>query len=159
MSRKDVLSKIYPIIETKAVELGLILVDAEFSKEGGRWFLRIYIHNEKKPITHEDCERLTIGLSDYLDEIIDVPYYLEVSSPGLERKLKTDREFKIFKGKKVKAELKNKIERFGREIKGILGDKTDKEIKIKPFDSQEEIAINTDNISKIRLDLIQEEKK
>ncbi len=98
---------IKPVIEKTVDESWLILVEANFTKEAGKWVLKIFIYNPKKPITHEDCERITRKLPDVLDELIPVPYNLEVSSPGLDRKLKSEKEYEIFKGKKAKVKMKN----------------------------------------------------
>ena len=95
-----------PIVDKIVKDSGLILVEADFVKEAGKWTLKIFIYNPEKPITHENCENVTRKLSEHLDEIITVPYYLEVSSPGIDRKLKSEREYHICKGKRAKIKLK-----------------------------------------------------
>ena len=100
------MSDILPIIEKAAKNNGLILVEADMVKEAGKWTLKIFIYNPQKPITHEDCENISRTVDDYLDEIITVPYNLEVSSPGADRKLKSEKEYYIFKGKRAKVKLK-----------------------------------------------------
>ncbi|OGI03824.1 MAG: hypothetical protein A2Y25_07200 [Candidatus Melainabacteria bacterium GWF2_37_15] len=99
-------SKIMPVVDKIVKDSGLILVEEDFVKEAGKWTLKIFIYNPEKPITHENCENVTRKLSEHLDEIITVPYYLEVSSPGIDRKLKSEREYHIFKGKRAKIKLK-----------------------------------------------------
>ena len=91
LNRHEILEKITPLIENTAMRFDLIPIEIDFSKENHRWFLRIFLYSHKRPITLEDCENVTRSLNDFLDEIIPVKYYLEVSSPGLERKFKSDK--------------------------------------------------------------------
>ena len=105
INRFEILEKITPLIENTAMRFNVIPVEIDFSKENHRWFLRIFLYSKEKDITLDLCEDVTRSLSDFLDEIIPVKYYLEVSSPGLERKIKSTQEYTIFKGKKIK--LKN----------------------------------------------------
>lgn len=92
----------YPIVES----FGYELVGVEFVKEENEWYLRVYIDKEGG-ITIDDCANVSRVISNRLDEIdpIDCSYYLEVSSPGLDRPLKKAEDFERFKGKKVKIEL------------------------------------------------------
>lgn len=106
ISKTEMNSKIMPVVDKIVKDSGLILVEEDFVKEAGKWTLKIFIYNPEKPITHENCENVTRKLSEHLDEIITVPYYLEVSSPGIDRKLKSEREYHIFKGKRAKIKLK-----------------------------------------------------
>ena len=108
-SRKDVIEKITPVIENASMKNGLIPIEIDFQKESGKWFLRIFVYCNDHPVTLDDCEKLTNTIDDYLNEIIPVKYYLEVSSPGLERKFKSLQEFTIFKGEKIKLKLKNPL--------------------------------------------------
>lgn len=79
-----------PIME----EFGFELVDVEYVKEAGNWYLRAYI-DKPGGITVNDCEAVSRKLSDILDEqdFIDEAYVLEVSSPGLGRPLKKEKDF------------------------------------------------------------------
>ena len=91
-----------PILEENRFEL----VDVEYVKEAGNYYLRAYIDKEKG-ITIDDCELVSRRLSDLLDEhdFIDDAYILEVSSPGLGRPLKKDRDFERSIGKDVDIKL------------------------------------------------------
>ena len=93
INRFEVLEKITPLIENTAMRFNLIPIEIEFVKENHKWFLRIYLYSYEKDITLDDCENVTRSLNDFLDELIPVKYYLEVSSPGLERKFKSNKEF------------------------------------------------------------------
>ena len=81
---------VMPIIEANHFEL----VDVEYVKEGGTWYLRAYI-DKPGGITVDDCEIVNRALSDLLDEkdFMEDSYILEVSSPGLGRPLKKERDF------------------------------------------------------------------
>ncbi len=82
-----------------AENLGLFIYDVEFKKEGPDYFLRVFIDKEDGTISIDECEAVSRPLSDVLDEAdpISESYYLEVSSPGIERKLKKQRDFDRFK--------------------------------------------------------------
>lgn len=88
-----------PILE----EMNLELVDIEFKKEGTNYFLRVFIDNETGNIDIEDCGTVSERLSLRLDEVDPIPmaYFLEVSSPGAERPLRNERDFRKAVGKHV----------------------------------------------------------
>lgn len=135
---------IEPIIE----ELGFELVDVEFLKEGSDWFLRVYIDQENG-ISIDNCADISGAISGKLDEIdpITQEYYLEVSSPGIERVLKKDKDFIKFKGSKVQIKLFTKyMEK--KQFSGILGPVDEKILTIL---SDEEIKIPRELISRVNL--------
>lgn len=88
-----------PIVE----ENGYELVGVDFINEEGEWYLRVSIDNEGG-ISLNDCEKVSRPLSDKLDKLdpIDISYFLEVSSPGINRPLKRDIDFERFKNNKIK---------------------------------------------------------
>lgn len=89
----------------------LTLIDVEFLKEGSDWILRIFLENKDGDLTIEECEKVSRALSMILDEEdpIDKSYILEVSSPGLERPLKTEEDFERFKGELIAVKTFKKI--------------------------------------------------
>ena len=89
---------ITPLIEEHHFEL----VDVEYVKEGGTWYLRAYIDKEGG-ITVDDCEIVSRAFSDRLDaeDFIDDAYIMEVSSPGLGRPLKKEKDYKRSMGKEL----------------------------------------------------------
>ena len=91
-----------PIMEENNFEL----VDVEYVKEAGTWYLRAYIDKEGG-FTVDDCEMVSRRLSDWLDkeDFIDDSYILEVSSPGLGRPLKKEKDFKRSLGEAVDIKL------------------------------------------------------
>lgn len=90
--------KLVPLIDNTAMRYNLIPLEIDFTKENGKWFLRIFLYKEEG-VTLDDCENVSRSLNPFLDELIPVKFYLEVSSPGLDRKLKSDKEYIIFQGK------------------------------------------------------------
>ena len=123
MSKREVYEQktediLLPIIE----EYGFELVDVEYVKEGGTWYLRTYIDKEGG-ISIDDCEKVSRRLSDILDEkdYIDDTYIMEVSSPGLGRPLKKEKDFKRSLGKEVDIRTYRMIDK-QKEFTGILKD-------------------------------------
>ena len=107
-----------PIVEKNGFEL----VDVEYVKEGGSWYLRAYI-DKPGGINVDDCEIVSRELSDILDEkdFIDEAYILEVSSPGLGRPLKKEKDFKRSLGQEVEVRTYRMMDR-KKEFTGILKD-------------------------------------
>lgn len=89
-----------------AENLGVTVVDAQFKKEEGKQILRIFI-DKTGGVGIDDCEAFSRAFSDEIDkdDPIETEYMLEVSSPGVERKLKTEREFKHYLGREVDVKL------------------------------------------------------
>lgn len=152
-NKKDILQKIMPVIENVAIKNGLIPIEVSFVKESERWFLRIFIYSNDHAVTHQDCENMTRGLGDYLDEIIPINYYLEVSSPGAERKLKSLQEYEIFKGKNIKLKLKKPLKEGEKKI--LYGKIIDYQknigLKLQEKETNQEILIEENNISSAKL--------
>ena len=98
--QQETLDKITLLARPIAQESSLELVDIEFRPSGKRWLLRVYIDREEG-VTIADCERVSRELDRVLDveEVIDHPYTLEVSSPGLTRQLKKREDFERYKGR------------------------------------------------------------
>lgn len=101
-------------------EYGYELVDVEYVKEGGTWYLRAYI-DKPGGISIDDCEAVSRRLSDILDEkdFIDDSYIMEVSSPGLGRPLKKEKDFKRSLGEEVEVRTYRMIDK-QKEFTGIL---------------------------------------
>lgn len=108
--------------EPIAKENGCYLYDVEYLKEGGFWFLRVYVDKEGG-ISLDECELVSRSLSEVLDkeDPIDRNYYLEVSSPGVERKLKTPEHFKRYLGETVDVGLYKAIGG-AKQLTGTLKD-------------------------------------
>ena len=123
MSKREVYEqKTEEILLSIVEEYGFELVDVEYVKEGGTWYLRTYIDKEGG-ISIDDCEKVSRRLSDILDEkdYIDDTYIMEVSSPGLGRPLKKEKDFKRSLGKEVDIRTYRMIDK-QKEFTGILKD-------------------------------------
>ncbi len=107
------MKKIEPLIDNTLMRFGLIPVEIELTKESHRWFLRVFIFSSERQVNLDDCENVSRSLSAFLEELISFKYYLEVSSPGVERKLKSNKEFIIFKGKDISLKLREPIDASG----------------------------------------------
>lgn len=105
MDKNVLLSKITAMVEPIVIEEGLELVDIEYVREKD-WYLRIYI-NKENGIDIDDCQRVSSKVAKLLDENdpIKEKYFLEVSSPGIDRPLKKDKDFIAFYGKQVDIQL------------------------------------------------------
>ena len=135
-----------PLMEERQFEL----VDVEFVKEEGYWFLRVYI-DKPGGITIDDCELISRALSDKLDEedFIVESYILEVSSPGLGRPLKKEKDFVRSQGQSVEVKLFRPIEK-QKEFTGILKS-WDKDTVTLEFEEEAVLTIERANIALIRL--------
>ena len=108
------MEKILEMLEEKMEEhlneLGLELADIEYVSEGGYNYLRIYVEKPDGNISLDDCVELSGRIDNVADELINEKFYLEVSTPGLERKLKRPKDFTRFTGRKVKIYTKSQVE-------------------------------------------------
>ena len=134
-----------PLVEKHGFEL----VDVEYVKEGGTWYLRAYI-DKPGGIAIDDCEVVSRALSDMLDEkdFIEDSYILEVSSPGLGRPLKKDKDFQRSLGEEVEVRTFRAVEG-QKEFTGVLK-AYDKESVTVAFEETEMKFARTD-IALIRL--------
>ena len=121
MSKKEIYEQkteaiLLPIVE----EYGFELVDVEYVKEGSTWYLRTYI-DKPGGITIDDCEVVSRRLSDILDEkdYISDAYIMEVSSPGLGRPLKKEKDFKRSMGEEVEIRTYRMVDK-KKEFTGLL---------------------------------------
>jgi len=128
---------VIPILEREALEL----VDIEFKREVRGWVLRIYIDKEGG-VSLNDCTLVSQQLGDVLDveDPIDTPYILEVSSPGLTRPLKGTKDYQRYIGRLVK--IKTYKEIYGKKVfigelsglkEGIVNIKIDKKVYEIPY--------------------------
>lgn len=119
MEKEKIAEKVENLIMPNVSELGLELVDVEYIQDGAYFFLRVYVEKLEGDISLEDCAALSNAIEDRVDAIIEDKFFLEVSSPGLERPLKKLKDYERFTGEKVKLLLKNKIDD-ARNIVGYL---------------------------------------
>lgn len=113
--------KVECLIKEKIEKIGYELYDVEYAKEGKNYFLRIFI-DKPEGIDIDDCEKVNNEINDILDtaDYIKEQYFLEVSSPGIERVLRKDKHLKQNVGKEVKIKLFKKDELGNKEYQGVL---------------------------------------
>lgn len=110
MDTRRVIERVGEILEPVIDQLGLELVEITLRVEGGRWILRVTIDCEEG-VQVQHCTAVSRELSVHLDveDLIPVKYYLEVSSPGLDRPLKDEKDFERFQGRLVKIKTTRSI--------------------------------------------------
>ena len=120
MKNDALVNEIYEMVKPIADELNYDIYHVEYVKENGELYLRIYIEKDGG-ITLSDCEALSRRVSDLMDEKdpIKDPYFLEVSSPGLNRTLFTEEHYKRFIGREVMVKFTKSVDG-KKNIKGIL---------------------------------------
>lgn len=119
---KDIAEKVHRLAEPLVEAEGMELVDVEYLQERGRWLLRLTI-DKPGGVTLDDCQTISRQVERVLDveDPIDAPYALEVSSPGIERPLKKERDFERFAGNKAEVRTARAIgEPPRRNFKGRL---------------------------------------
>lgn len=150
MSKRETYEKkteelITPLIDAEGFEL----VDVEYVKEGADWYLRVYIDKDGG-ITVNDCEKISRAFNEILDreDYIDDAYIFEVSSPGLLRPLKKDKDYQKNLGKLLEVKLfapLNGVKEFEAELKSY-----DKESATLVMDDDTEVTVKRSEISLIR---------
>ncbi len=141
--------KVEKLLEPKIQEIGYELYDVEYAKEGKNYFLRIII-DKPEGIDLNDCEKVNNEITDMLDEAnyIKEQYFLEVSSPGIERVIRKEKHLKQNIGQEVQVKLFRKDQNGKKEYQGKLLDYTSENITIQT--SEEKINIERKNISQIK---------
>ena len=146
--------KVESLLKTKVEELGYELYDVEYVKEGKNYFLRIYIDN-KNGIDLNDCEKVNDAIMELLDEAdyIKEQYFLEVSSPGVERTLRKDKHLKDNIGNEVYIKLFQKDKYGKKEYYGVLKSFTESEVIIDVGEDEQEesqMILERKNIAQIK---------
>jgi ribosome maturation factor RimP len=146
MEAKEIETLIAPLVEQEGGEI----VDLQWRREGHQWILRLFI-DKPNGITLDDCAYFSDRVGAFLDEknAIEQSYVLEISSPGLDRVVKKDKDFEKFAGKAVKVRIKiaeNGQRKFSGILKGLQDDKVAVQVggTLKAFDKK--------NIDEVRLD-------
>ena len=147
-----VIERVREFAESLLPAMGLELFDVQFRREGHGWVLRLVVDKEEG-VTLDDCSQVSRETSDFLDveDIIDHPYHLEVSSPGLERPLRTVEECRRHLGKKARIKLKEEVDSM-RVIIGELQAVEEDEISVLSEEGQT-YTLDWNNIQKARLTL------
>lgn len=149
--KKNTVSLVWDIAEPIAHELGLILWDVRFVKEGANWYLRVFIDKDNG-VDIEDCVNMSHALDAPLDEgdFIEQSYNLQVSSAGIERDLVRDEHFIRYIGEKIMLKLPKAIDG-QKEFHGILEKYEDSCLTLS-YGNNQTLTINKKEASWIRAD-------
>ena len=149
MKNDALVNEIYEMVEPVADELNDDIYHVEYVKENGELYLRIYIEKDGG-ITLSDCEALSRRVSDLMDEKdpIKDPYFLEVSSPGLNRTLFTEEHYKRFIGREVMVKFTKSVDG-KKNIKGILKEVNEDSIVV---EADQLINIPKDKIKSVNIE-------
>ena len=153
VNKRELMEKVEPLIDNTLMRFGLIPVEIELVKECHRWFLRIFIYSKKREVNLEDCENVSRSLSDFLEELIPFRYNLEVSSPGIERKIKSYKEYVIFCGKDINLKLKEAVDESCEKqfVAKIVDFDENEGLKVYSYKDKKDILIKKENILSARL--------
>lgn len=160
MLSEQTVDKIRILTEPVLGDMGLELVDLEFRREGHGWTLRFFIDKEGG-VTLDDCADFSREIDTLLEveDLIPSAYRLEVSSPGLDRPLKKEEDFRRFAGRLVKVKTREKLDPDGRghQRKTFVGELLGMDngiVRIRQTDSRGgEIALSYEGIDKANLEL------
>ena len=145
----QIYKQVEEISESLVVSEGMELVDLEYRREGPRWMLRLFIDKEGG-VTVDDCARISRELGDLLDvkDLIPQAYVLEVSSPGLNRRIRKKKDFSRFAGQKVQLLLVSPKDG-RRKIVGDLVGVEGEEVVVTATEGRFSVAL--ENIAKANL--------
>ncbi len=143
-------SKTEELIQPLVDEKGFELVDVEFVKEGSEWYLRVYIDKDGG-ISVNDCEDISRAFNEILDreDYISEQYIFEVSSPGLTRPLKKEKDYKRSIGRLVDVKLYKPVDK-AKEYTGVLSAFDENTVTLEG-DNGDSYTLDRKNIAKISL--------
>jgi ribosome maturation factor RimP len=145
-----IVEKVKDYLADLLLDMGLELFDVQFRPDSHGWVLRVFI-DSSDGISLDQCSVVSRELGQYLDveEVIDRAYNLEVSSPGLERPLRSIAEFSKYTGKKSKVKVHNAIDGV-KTFEGVIGDVGEEIINMTLADGSS-MQFTYDMLSKARL--------
>lgn len=141
--------RVYELIKDAVEAEGVRLWDVRFLKEGASWYLRVFI-DKPEGISIDDCTNVSHAIDPIIDEadLINVSYYLEVCSPGIERELTRSRHYEESLGKQVRLKLYRAYDG-KKEITGTLEDVTEENVTL--VTEGNALTVERKNISKANL--------
>ena len=119
LKKENLLARIERIVLPVTNELGLDLVDVEYLQDGGYWYMRVYVEKENDEISLDDCAKVSNRIDEDVDGLVPEKFFLEVSSPGIERPLKKEADYTRFTGQKARLILKHKMDE-SRNWTGVI---------------------------------------
>ena len=154
----DKVFEIEQVVKPVLAENHFELIETQYRREAGRWVLRLLIDGETRSVTLDDCGRMSDAVGNALDakpEILGDSYVLEVSSPGINRPLKTEAHFRKAIGKNAKVILDQPLRESSaqKNFTGIILDIKDGVLELNDATSGR-VEIPLSMISKAHLDLV-----
>ncbi len=154
MLEKEIVDRVRVILDPILLDEGMELVDIEYRRESRGWVLRLYLDKEGG-ITLDDCTRMSQEVGRILDveDFIQTPYTLEVSSPGLSRRLRTEKDFMKYRGHLIKVKTVDSVEN-RRQFKGRLVGISESKLEIESDGRTFQIPLS--NVARANLEIDQE---
>jgi ribosome maturation factor RimP len=148
---KEIVDRVNAITDPILSNEGMELVEIEYRRESKGWVLRLYIDKEGG-VTLDDCTRMSqeVGRSLDVEDFISTPYILEISSPGLPRPLKKEKDFMKYRNQMIKVKTVDPIEH-RRQFKGKLLGITENRIEIEMDGGVFQIPLS--NVAKANLEI------
>ena len=149
----EIVDRVRAIVDPVLFDEGTELVDIEYRRESRGWVLRLYL-DKAGGVTLDDCTRVSQEVGRILDveDFIETPYTLEVSSPGLSRRLKTEKDFMKYRGQLIKVKTFASIEN-RRQFKGRLLGISENKLEIESDGGIFQIALS--NVARANLEIDQ----
>lgn len=150
---EDILKKIESRIEPIAEEMQLAIYDVLYIKEGGYNYLQVFIDHKFRKPTLDDCYNFSSQISDIVDEYIQDKYFLEVSTPGIDKRLRKVEHFVSCINEDVTIKTISNIE-LKKKFEGKLKSVSDNKIKIFDNSLQKDVDIDINKIKEARLKVV-----
>ena len=154
MAEKETVDRVRAMIDPIVLNEGMEVVDVEYRRESAGWVLRLILDKEGG-VTLDDCTRISqeVGRSLDVEDVIQTPYTLEVSSPGLTRPLKTEKDFMKYRHRLVKVKTVDPIQN-RRQFKGRLLGVSENGVEIEVDGGIYQIPLS--NVAKANLEIDQD---
>jgi ribosome maturation factor RimP len=148
---KEIIDRVYALADPMLSNEGMELVDIEYRRESKGWVLRLYI-DKTGGVTLDDCSRMSqeVGRNLDVEDFISDPYTLEVSSPGLARPLRKEKDFMKYRNQMIKVKTIAPVEN-RRQFKGRLLGISEGRIEMKTDDGMIQIPLS--NLAKANLEM------
>ena len=137
---EQILNEFEKKIEQHLKEMNLELADLEYVRDGGYNYLRVYVEKLDGTTTLDDCIGFSREIDGIADDLIEEKFFLEVSTPGVERRLRKPKDFVRFSGERINVQAKSniegakkfigKLEKFENDTVFLLDDKLEKIVEI-----------------------------
>ncbi len=153
MVEKEIVDRVRAVVDPILFDEGMELADIEYRRESRGWVLRLYLDKEGG-VSLDDCTRVSQEVGRILDveDFIQTPYTLEVSSPGLSRRLRTEKDFIKYRGHLIKVKTFDSIQN-RRQFKGRLLGISENKLEIESNEGIFQIPLS--NVARANLEIEQ----